>query len=450
MRNVLAVQSRVLWLEDITRDMIQWRLSCPRLTMRDIDGDCVQLLPGNAADLGCRSVLNRRQKKTFRVLIGVVLVGVFSIFYVTRTRATVCRPVPLPLESVVSSLTMDAHAPVVLEKQDKPQTVLKELGGSGPCWPVLNRASFGRWRPRAHTPEEKAAVDKFLVTVRGYQKLPVSVQRKDNKCGNTNMAKHGRRSGLFWYKALCNPLGPKSCCYSNHTCVNLTEKECRCEGCQDLRQQIHAELATWVPHDKNCKLKLYRDEDDLCPLLKNLTIHVIGDSLMRQVFISLVGILRSRHPQGVITDAKIAKDRVEHCDTYMRYFSKCADVIPTEAVECGGTVKIFRDSLWRASQISKILRVFQKNVGQPNTYLVFGLGIHDMYHPDNTIQQILKPVLSVLEKKPPWPQMIWVAPQSPGLLKTPLVKQQQPESVAKFNSVVPPLLKIEESPCPVQ
>ncbi|KAK3771411.1 hypothetical protein RRG08_050462, partial [Elysia crispata] len=54
---------------------------------------------------------------------------------------------------------------------------------------------------------------------------------------------------------------------------------------------------------------------------------------------------------------------------------------------------------------------------------------------------ILKPVLSVLEKKPPWPQMIWVAPQSPGLLKTPLVKQQQPESVAKFNSVVTPFLK---------
>ncbi|GFO00119.1 hypothetical protein PoB_002662400, partial [Plakobranchus ocellatus] len=138
--------------------------------------------------------------------------------------------------------------------------------------------------------------------------------------------------------------------------------------------------------------------------------------------------------------------RVEHCDTYYRYFSKCSDVVPKSTVECGGSVHFYRDALWRASQIKKILEVFQRYVGKPNTFVIFGLGIHDMYHPDVTISKILEPVLGVLSKSPPWPRLIWVAPQAPGLQKTPLVKQQQIGSVAKFNSVVTPYLKLRGIP----
>ena len=70
------------------------------------------------------------------------------------------------------------------------------------------------------------------------------------------MAERGSSGGLNWFKAMCNPAGPRSCCYSNNTCVSLPVEECRCNGCQDLRQQIHAELSTWVPHDPQCKVRL--------------------------------------------------------------------------------------------------------------------------------------------------------------------------------------------------
>ncbi|GFS06945.1 tRNA(1-methyladenosine) methyltransferase, subunit GCD14 [Elysia marginata] len=516
------------------------------------------------------------KKRTFRVLMLMAVVGVFSLFAVSRVQMFEYRLVPPPPGAVVSSfLNTDRHLEVIsmdsnpaqhsASPSDNVQAAFlsswpgwskKPDQASSPCWPVLERASYGQWVPRPHTAQEKAAIDKFIVTVRGYEKLPVSVQRRDNRCGNVNMAEKGRPGGLSWYKALCDPAGPRSCCHSNHTCVSLTVSQCQCDGCQDLRQQIHAELSTWVPHDTHCKvrqsmphdtqckvrqsmphdtqcqvrqsmphdtqckvrqsmphdaqckvrqsmphdtqckvrqsmphdtqckIKIYKDESDICPLLENMTIHVIGDSFMRQVFISLLGTLRSKYRDGVITDTKLPRvgsresftllqiahlfvrqigknnatkikrsygtpdtefrtnnenhvvyvARIEHCDTYMRYFSKCSDVIPTNATECGGTVRFLRKSLWRASQIGKIVKVFEQYVAKPNSFVIFGLGIHDMYYPDKVISKILTPVLAVLKKRPPWPQLIWVAPQSPGLLKTPLVKQQQRASVAKYKT----------------
>ncbi|GFO49664.1 hypothetical protein PoB_007616900 [Plakobranchus ocellatus] len=144
-------------------------------------------------------------------------------------------------------------------------------------------------------------------------KTDVAVQ---NKCetlkqltkGNVNMVEKGSPGGLVWYKGLCDPIGRTPCCYSNHTCVSLSEAQCQCAGCQDLRQQIHAELSTWKPHDPDCQPQQFHGEPDICPLLHNLTIHVVGDSFMRQVFMSMVGTLRSGYPDGLIKDVSIPRE----------------------------------------------------------------------------------------------------------------------------------------------
>lgn len=57
--------------------------------------------------------------------------------------------------------------------------------------------------------------------------------------------------GPKWFRALCNPDGDSPCCFENK-CVSKPLESCRCEHCFDVRQQVHAELSTWVPTDPSC------------------------------------------------------------------------------------------------------------------------------------------------------------------------------------------------------
>ena len=132
-------------------------------------------------------------------------VGILSLLALSRTQMVVYRPVapPPPRSSEKSrdrllndavdvDFKSEAGQVQMVESAAAWNAMLRPVKGHGPCSPVLERASQGRWVPRDDvTSGEREAVEQFLVTVRGYQKLPVSVQRKDNKCGESLCGVYG-------------------------------------------------------------------------------------------------------------------------------------------------------------------------------------------------------------------------------------------------------------------
>ena len=147
--------------------------------------------PRTRFPMGCTFPLLPERKWT-RILMVLACVGILSLLALSRTQI-VYRPVaPPPPRSSEKSGDRLFNGAVDVESAAIWNAMLRPVKGHGPCSPVLERASQGRWVPRDDvTSGEREAVEQFLVTVRGYQKLPVSVQRKDNKCGESLCGVYG-------------------------------------------------------------------------------------------------------------------------------------------------------------------------------------------------------------------------------------------------------------------
>lgn len=156
------------------------------------------------------------------------------------------------------------------------------------CPDVLSSMTVGHWVRRPLTKSEQKEVDTFISVVRGGQ----NVSREDGRCGNITIGdKRGPR-------ALCLANGPLPCCFEGH-CRKMTVSQCQCRNCYDIRQQVHAEFATWQASDERCQPKLYTAEQ-ACALLKNGTILVVGDSFQRHLFSAILLILRGNNTQGAL------------------------------------------------------------------------------------------------------------------------------------------------------
>ena len=124
-----------------------------------------------------------------------------------------------------------------------------------PSCPNVEDLTKGRWKPwpksRINT-SDFHEVEEFYLRRRQMSKLPATLQRNDNKCGNLPYWKGG-----FWVqRALCNPKGSTPCCYNN-VCQNISKEKCHCKGCYDLRREVHAEIADWIPQNQQCKVLCY-------------------------------------------------------------------------------------------------------------------------------------------------------------------------------------------------
>ena len=104
--------------------------------------------------------------------------------------------------------------------------------------------------------------------------------RSDKRCGNLT---DGRR----WFRALCDEEGDTPCCFNN-VCVNKTASQCTCSACYDLRRTVVAEHATWRPADATCETVAWLSVEEMCRLLKEWRLVLIGDSLMRHVYRALL------------------------------------------------------------------------------------------------------------------------------------------------------------------
>ncbi|GFO10412.1 hypothetical protein PoB_003691700 [Plakobranchus ocellatus] len=296
------------------------------------------------------------------------------------------------------------------------------------CWNVLKRAIQGKWISKHHDKKELEKINKFFQKTRSYHRIPLSLQRNDGKCGNISF----KGTKMHHYRALCDPEGSTPCCHNNHTCVAFSQAQCVCDGCYDMRRSVHAELATWVPRDKTCKLNIYTGEEDLCPVLKNTVIHFVGDSYIRQFFIAFLSVIRSGHPDRIFAYTNTSADVKAMCDPYYSYFRSCKLLLPSDVPACDGSVKLCLDQKFLAHNHAKeVLRLVKSYKGKPNSVVVLWMGAWDWFNAKRIIKLLVKP-MKMLLKGQLWPHLIWVSGHSPGLLKAPK-KVDDAEAVFTFN-----------------
>ena len=117
--------------------------------------------------------------------------------------------------------------------------------------PDMEQLAFGhweRWNASRITQSDIEDVNTYHIHQWKRLGIPLSLQREDKKCGNV-----AYRPGYWVSRANCNPDGPTPCCYDN-VCQSKSMADCQCQGCYDLRQEVKAEFADWVPKNKNCKV----------------------------------------------------------------------------------------------------------------------------------------------------------------------------------------------------
>nr|KAI8748434.1 hypothetical protein BgiMline_017866 [Biomphalaria glabrata] len=305
------------------------------------------------------------------------------------------------------------------------------------CPDVLNRMVVGHWSNRNYTAQELEEVESGVLRLRQFHKIPDSLQRNDTRCGNIGL------EGLFVFRALCNPKGPTPCCYNN-VCANKTVQECQCPQCYDLRKKLHAELADWIPDDPTCKILKFQTKKEVCDVLHNTTLYFVGDSFIRQLYISVLGLFDKNDTYKVFAK-HTKKDMLDKCDKYYRYISECRRYINTELMECNNSTVLRCIERYRATTIDSVLTEMRSLQGKPNSWFIAGFGNHDGYNLTYLQEKLIDPLLTEA-KRNEWPKLVWFEPHAPGLMKTPHIPHQLAPYRIPFNAKVKELMEKHRIP----
>ncbi|GFN89894.1 hypothetical protein PoB_001640000 [Plakobranchus ocellatus] len=299
------------------------------------------------------------------------------------------------------------------------------------CKDVLGRAIVGKWVPRQYTSDELKAVQSFLNTTRDYMGFPPSLQRPDKKCGNVSFGEYtqGDKITYRWFRALCNPFGETPCCHQNR-CVARPVERCKCRECMDLRQQKHAELSTWIPIDTGCKLIRYKPGEETCSALEGFTVHFLGDSLLRQVFVAFMRLLKVPEPELDV------EEELFRCRGYYGYLPYCARFLPSSVKPCGRKhVIVKRTTVKRSFEAPEIIKQMSRYIGQRNSIVVIGMGMHDHLNVNLILETVVEPIVAETARfNSSWPRLVWVSPHAPGLLKSPWLPSQLAPGILNFNN----------------
>ncbi|KAH9507552.1 hypothetical protein Btru_051433 [Bulinus truncatus] len=242
---------------------------------------------------------------------------------------------------------------------------------------------------------------------------------------------------LGWFRAVCNPNGATPCCFNN-MCVNKTVQECQCTECYDFRPKVYAELADWIPDDPTCRFLQYKSKEQVCDVLKNVTVYFIGDSFLRQIYISLLGFLEKSNSTNIFVD-NTSPALIEKCDKHYRYIAECRHSIKHDIVDCDGSTRLHLEETYLADHVHSVLAAVRQLSGMNNSWFIIGFGAHDSYNVDHVQKKLLEPLLSEISKSD-WPRLVWCEPQAAGLLKTPTVPQQLNPYRINFNVKVNELM----------
>ncbi|KAH9496847.1 hypothetical protein Btru_010416 [Bulinus truncatus] len=312
------------------------------------------------------------------------------------------------------------------------------------CRNVLDTMVVGAWRSRSHGEEEVHQIEQLLHSVRQQLNLPYSLERGDKLCGNVTFDElEGRMYELQWFRALCDPSGDTPCCFNNH-CVNKDAEQCKCDLCYDLRHPIHAELATWIPSDSKCQMKSLTPVWEVCHLLNNMTIYIIGDSLLRHVYVSLLTLIRSDKYYGPLLQYT-SPGIIQMCDRDFVYLHMCMNHIDRDTWECDRSVKLKFFEYVRASQSNLALSAILELAGKPNSLVVLGIGIHDNFNSASIVKDLIQPILNIVSRSK-WPKIVWSSTHSPGVMKSAHITNQSTESILQYNAIIKTALQGSEIP----
>ncbi|XP_046557016.1 uncharacterized protein LOC124266241 [Haliotis rubra] len=305
------------------------------------------------------------------------------------------------------------------------------------CPDVLSSMLKGSWKKRNLTYLEETEMELFLLKTRGGHSIPMTLDRKDGRCGNVtfdSMASY-KLHPLLWFRALCNPRGDKPCCL-NGMCVKATEEQCRCPNCYDMRQQIHAEYATWTPVNPDCQPKQYT-QTEACRLLKGSLLYISGDSFIRHIYTALILLLRNDFEHGAILQTASEVIKKECRGMYMFTEKVCRNWLDRRVSVCDGTVNVVLNEQVASANGASLPRLTHSLANTSKSLLILGIGIHENYNPRPVMFSYLHPLLDTLVKsKQAWPRVLWAGPHAPGILKTPRIPQQNYQSVLKYNTII--------------
>ncbi|XP_050400743.1 uncharacterized protein LOC126817677 [Patella vulgata] len=297
------------------------------------------------------------------------------------------------------------------------------------CPDVLNGMVYGRWKHDLMTPEQTNEMRIFLESARIQHGLPKSLQRNDSKCGYATFDKSISPT-IVYFRALCDPYGPKPCCFNNE-CVDKTTPECRCKNCFDMRQPHHAEYSEWIPYDQRCQLKKF-NYNEVCDLLNDATLYLSGDSYIRHIYTELLLFLRNNTYDGALKRT-VSKDIHDKCTgMYMFTEMACRENLDFSTEDlCGGKLELKYEKHMSADSGPEFASRVETLMNKPRSLVLFGLAIHSFFKFSNIRDNYILPALNRVQNKT-WPKFLWATPHCPGILKNGNIQAQAKPNVLKF------------------
>ncbi|XP_046381733.2 uncharacterized protein LOC124152736 [Haliotis rufescens] len=357
-------------------------------------------------------------RQHWSVLTTTAIVSITVICYVAK-QPTFNHLIP----TVFRNITMASASLRVTRPSNV--TMTYSSGVNTTCPSVLGAMLSGSWKTRPLTETEENEME-LLQQVIMKENSIASLERVDKRCGDISYP------GSGWFRALCEPKGTSPCCYGN-VCQMKTVEECACDGCYDLRSPIHAEYSTWIPRDSRCKMETFTS-GTACQLLRGGTYHFYGDSLVRQMFLAFIIILKGDYQHGGLRpDAPI--DAKRNCaGMYVFPMRSCRQYIDYAPTLCNGTVKAVFRAHTDSGSISRMTKYVKQLLDKRRSMVLFGCGLWKFFNRQDTENYAMSVINTVHRgKKRTWPKLVWSGFHQFGIWRRAFVKGVDNEHAELFN-----------------
>ncbi|XP_055958300.1 uncharacterized protein LOC130013584 [Patella vulgata] len=209
-----------------------------------------------------------------------------------------------------------------------------------------------------------------------------------------------------------------------------------------MRQPLHAEYSEWLPREEGCRIK-YFNHKEACDVLNDVSLIMVGDSLIRHLYTAFVMLLKNNLKDAAISDHAPTDARRRCSGMYIFSDKRCRAYVDHDIQNiCSGhnfNLKFFE--YYSTGYSVNITQLAIKIVNAPKTILLVGVGLHDNLNSKHIQRNLLQPLLNIL-KYQTWPKFVWATPHSAGILKTDSIKAQSRSSLVSFIREIDEYLKV--------
>ncbi|CAH1791813.1 unnamed protein product [Owenia fusiformis] len=338
----------------------------------------------------------------YMVIFAGSLIGIQLIIHSNTLNSSTEERPPQNLDHLFADQTTPLKLTMcnIINKRSKSDKISDEI-----CSP-LHELTNGIWRPKNVTKEEIKKVKDYESLALKTRQITQTLDRIDGRCGDMSLLKETFSRYIVYdpgdvklrMRALCDPDGPTPCCYKNH-CVNLPVNQCQCDNCYDMRQRHHAELSQWVPVNPKCHVKHY-SPNEACGILTKVFDHIVvmGDSLMRHVFSSLLVLLRTGANAGSCLKPGVSEDVKAKCHGYYQLLDKECNSFNLwrNATVCDGNLRVTMLSLESINELQTRKSELKDLKLNSKSFLIMGTGLHDDFNAEKLILGYINPTLEMI------------------------------------------------------